>query len=257
MLARTADCLRMAPQSGKIVNSNSEVPFSARSPGSHPASYSDDPSFLGLVPPPQLLPLRNRPRLAPHMIPWLLEDDASTSGSSKSTPMATTHKVLAKLGAKLAAKDCIDAKEFYEAAEFYLRTRRRVRRPLMLDCCCGHGLAGLLFAAFEPSVLAVKLLDQRRPPSFDRVFAAVVEAAPWAESKVLFSSQLHALFCSMISFISVYQMIQFALVWCPSDLELSVACLHSNRWNITSVTFHIRHSSSPTTIPIVVPKAYQ
>lgn len=120
------------------------------------------------------------------MIPWLLEPDASVGENSKSTSVSTTHKVFAQLGAKLAAQDCIDAKEFFEAAEFYLRTRRRVRRPLVLDCCCGHGLAGLMFAAFEPSVLAVKLVDQRRPPSFDRVFAAVVEAAPWAEAKVLF-----------------------------------------------------------------------
>jgi len=201
MLAHTTGALRMAPQTGQSGYSNSEVPFSARAPGSHPASYSDDPSFLGLEPPPQLLPLRDRPRLAPHMIPWLLEPDASVGENSKSASVSTTHKVLAQLGAKLAAQDCIDAKEFFEAAEFYLRTRRRVRRPLVLDCCCGHGLAGLLFAAFEPSVIAVKLVDQRRPPSFDRVFAAVVEAAPWAEAKVFFSavaSQTHTAF-SIIS----------------------------------------------------------
>jgi hypothetical protein len=176
----------MAQQPGPYGSSHGAMPFSARAPGSHPASYTDDPLFLGLTPPQQLLPLRDRTRLAPRMVPWLLPaPDAAPVGSrASSSASLATHKALAQLGASLAARDCIDAKEFYEAAEFYLRSRRRVRRPLMLDCCCGHGLAGLLFAAFEPSVLAVRLVDQRRPPSFDRVLAAVVEVAPWAQAKV-------------------------------------------------------------------------
>ncbi len=37
----------------------------------------------------------------------------------------------------------IDAKEFFEAVEFYARVRKRVRRPVMLDLACGHGLVRL------------------------------------------------------------------------------------------------------------------
>jgi len=40
----------------------------------------------------------------------------------------------------------IDAKEFFEAVEFYARVRKRVRRPVMLDLACGHGLVGELYA---------------------------------------------------------------------------------------------------------------
>ena len=43
----------------------------------------------------------------------------------------------------------IDAKEFFEAVEFYARVRKRVRRPVMLDLACGHGLVRLLFASCE------------------------------------------------------------------------------------------------------------
>ena len=46
-------------------------------------------------------------------------------------------------------KGAIDAKEFFEAVEFYARVRKRVRRPVMLDLACGHGLVRLLFASCE------------------------------------------------------------------------------------------------------------
>lgn len=95
--------------------------------------------------------------------------------------------MLGKLGAALCKTQALDLKEYFEACEFFLRTRKRVRRPILVDLACGHGLVGLLFAAFEPSVERVMLIDAARPPSHDVVAAAVAEVAPWALAKVSFA----------------------------------------------------------------------
>ena len=45
-----------------------------------------------------------------------------------------------------------------------------VRRSVVVDLCAGHGLTGMVFAAFERSVEEVWLVDKgsvRRLPSFD------------------------------------------------------------------------------------------
>ena len=55
----------------------------------------------------------------------------------------------------------------------------------MLDLACGHGLAGLLFAALERTVEKVVLVDARRPACFDAIFEAVVRAAPWVKGEHL------------------------------------------------------------------------
>jgi hypothetical protein len=95
----------------------------------------------------------------------------------------------AKLGHALSVAQCVDAKEFFESLEFYLRVRRRIRQPVVVDLACGHGLTGLLFAALEPSVDGVVLVDARRPQSFDAILAAVAGVAPWVLPKVHFLEQ--------------------------------------------------------------------
>ena len=112
-----------------------------------------------------------RRRLDGTMIGWL-----ATAGSANASEKPdATRAVLGKLGAALASRDALDAKEFFEACEFYLRTRKRLRNPMMFDLACGHGLTGLLFAAFEPSVERVVLVDTRRPKSYDNIIAAFDE----------------------------------------------------------------------------------
>lgn len=54
----------------------------------------------------------------------------------------------------------------------------------MVDLCAGHGLAGLIFALCEPTVERVELVDKRKPASFDRIWRAFVEIAPWVAEKV-------------------------------------------------------------------------
>lgn len=84
----------------------------------------------------------------------------------------------------LAARFAVDAKEVFESFELLERVRHRVRAPVLADLCCGHGLTGLLFAAFERRVERVLLVDHARPKSHDNAYEAVVEAAPWVADKV-------------------------------------------------------------------------
>jgi hypothetical protein len=89
-----------------------------------------------------------------------------------------------RLGRALVARRAIVLKEILESFELYARVRRRVRRAVMSDLCCGHGLTGLLFALCEKSVDRVLLVDEKRPDSYDLVLEAVCEVGPWVASKV-------------------------------------------------------------------------
>jgi len=91
-----------------------------------------------------------------------------------------------RLARALSARFAIDMKEFCEAIEFFARTRRAVRAPVMADLFCGHGFVGLLFALFERRVEQVVLVDRQRPPAFDDIYAAVCEVGPWVEGKIEF-----------------------------------------------------------------------
>lgn len=84
----------------------------------------------------------------------------------------------------LAERRAISVKETLESFETFSRVRRRLRAPRMADVCCGHGLTGLLFASAEKMVDEVILIDHVKPPKAELILEAVIEAAPWVESKV-------------------------------------------------------------------------
>lgn len=90
----------------------------------------------------------------------------------------------ARIARALAVRKALPVKELFESFEFFERTRRRLRAPSLADMCCGHGLTGVLFAAFERRVERVTLIDRRRPRSFDVVMEAVASEAPWISGKV-------------------------------------------------------------------------
>lgn len=75
-------------------------------------------------------------------------------------------------------------KEVLEAFEFFARCRKAIRGTEVLDACCGHGLAGVLFALFERDVQRVVLVDRHRPRSFDRIVEAADRVAPWVRPKL-------------------------------------------------------------------------
>lgn len=91
-----------------------------------------------------------------------------------------------RLARALAENRAVHIKELLEAFEFFARVRKRMRNREMVDLCAGHGLAGLIFALCEPTVERVQLVDHRRPESFDRIWKAFVDVAPWVREKVTY-----------------------------------------------------------------------
>jgi hypothetical protein len=89
-----------------------------------------------------------------------------------------------RLARELGERRAISLKEFLESCEFYARTRRRVRGPLMADLCCGHGLTGILFALFEKQVVEVTLIDRSRPASHAAILEAACAVGPWVQEKI-------------------------------------------------------------------------
>ncbi len=91
-----------------------------------------------------------------------------------------------RLGRALVTRKAIVLKEILESAEMFARVRRRIRRPVVVDLCCGHGLTGLVFALCERDVERVLLIDEKRPDSYDLVLEAACEVGPWVADKVEF-----------------------------------------------------------------------
>ncbi|QDV05591.1 hypothetical protein Poly30_10890 [Planctomycetes bacterium Poly30] len=90
----------------------------------------------------------------------------------------------AALARALCERSALPAKELFEATETFELVRKRVRGAAVADLCCGHGLAGLLFAIFEREVQKVLLIDRERPASADVLLDAADEVAPWAREKI-------------------------------------------------------------------------
>ena len=89
-----------------------------------------------------------------------------------------------KIARLLGHHKLLNIKEITESFEFFQRVRHRVRRRVMVDLCCGHGLVGLLFALLEREVEEVYLLDLSPPPSAQRLIDALNTEWPWVSSKV-------------------------------------------------------------------------
>ena len=86
---------------------------------------------------------------------------------------------------ELAHERALPIKEVTEAFEFFAVVRKYLRRtPVIVDLCSGHGLAGVLFAAFERRVEQVVLCDRQQPVHHKHVWRACAKAAPWIEDKV-------------------------------------------------------------------------
>lgn len=90
-----------------------------------------------------------------------------------------------RLARELARERALPVKEVAEAFEFFAVVRPHLRHATtVVDLFSGHGLAGVLFAAFERGTSEVLLCDRRRPAGFERVRRACLRVAPWIEAKV-------------------------------------------------------------------------
>jgi len=84
----------------------------------------------------------------------------------------------------LCERSAVPVKELFEATETFALARKALRAPIVADLCCGHGLAGVLFALMEREVERVLLVDRTRPPSADVVLDAAAAVAPWVAPKI-------------------------------------------------------------------------
>jgi hypothetical protein len=125
----------------------------------------------------------------------LQPSDVMADGDIDSTlALFAGDSIMARFALALAARKCIDRKEFFEACEFFARVRDRLRADdgvgILVDAAGGHGLVGTLAALLKreqfPKVI---VRDPQRPPSFDSVVAAAVEVAPWMEGRVSFEQK--------------------------------------------------------------------
>lgn len=86
---------------------------------------------------------------------------------------------------ELTHERALPLKEVTEAFEFFAVARKYLRRAeTVVDLCSGHGLAGILFGAFERRVQRVILCDRRKPEHFAHVWRATTKAAPWLVDKI-------------------------------------------------------------------------
>jgi hypothetical protein len=92
----------------------------------------------------------------------------------------------AKIVRSLAEARCLPIKEVVESFEVFERVRKPMRTAVIADLCCGHGLVGLLMAAFERRVEEVHLFDSTIPDNSAQCLAAVARAAPWIDSRIHF-----------------------------------------------------------------------
>ena len=84
----------------------------------------------------------------------------------------------------LVSGHAVKWKEILESFEFFDQTRNYLRRPSLVDVCCGHGLIGILFALLEEKVEEVKLADTKIPPSLAAVLDTAISLGPWVKEKV-------------------------------------------------------------------------
>ena len=91
-----------------------------------------------------------------------------------------------KLVRALAEDRAISIKEMAESFEFFAATRKHMHVTRLADVCAGHGLTGILFAAFERRIESVQLIDQKQPDLHRRIWDATRRVAPWIEDKVVY-----------------------------------------------------------------------
>lgn len=133
---------------------------------------------------------------------------------AKQMPIPTTHNVIDRercpptsmmlqtIVNHLAYRDApIKIKEVVESVEFYLKIRKRLlshaervhHRDLgnekirytvqVVDCCAGHGLTGILFAACNPPSakrnIHTTLIDIKKPKTYNALMEIIAEICPW------------------------------------------------------------------------------
>ena len=218
MSAKMALALSMPPL--ELSSRRHTSDFSARK--NHPASYEDNPRFLGpLVLPQTESTSDNRTRIKHYYGQDSNDLNLPQKELKPLQPSACTDLILKTITDHFASNDApVDVKEMAESIEFYLRTRKRLlgaakkrdaknvrlekdkvsditheeidRKTVVevYDFCSGHGLTGMLFAACNPPrknrIVTTHLVDIVQPRSHQVLKDMIAEVCPWVNDNIQF-----------------------------------------------------------------------
>jgi len=130
--------------------------------------------------------LKAFPRIDPGQMP--VDPHTRSKTGTTARGLFTGDALNEKLALALIDARVLPFKEVLESFEFFEHVRRRVRGPLVVDLCCGHGLVGMLYGIHHRDVTRVRLVDRRRPASVDPILDALHPVAPWLRAKVVFEA---------------------------------------------------------------------
>ncbi len=88
------------------------------------------------------------------------------------------------VGRVVSEAECLPRKELFESWEVASRVRRRVRGRPILDLAAGHGLLAWLLLLLDPNAPGARCVDRKKPPSAERLEAALVARWPRLAGKV-------------------------------------------------------------------------
>ena len=84
---------------------------------------------------------------------------------------------------------CLARRELFESWSFVDRARPHIDADVVWDLGAGHGLVGMILALLEPGLREVRLVDRRKPPSYEKLRAALDPLAPERLARVVYEER--------------------------------------------------------------------
>ena len=97
--------------------------------------------------------------------------------------------LFARLGQAVCRAGCLPRKELFEAWEAASRVRRRIRGGTIIDVAGGHGLVGFVMLLLDDSSPYSVCVDRRKPKSFGRLEAVLLEQWPRLVGRVRYEER--------------------------------------------------------------------
>lgn len=91
-----------------------------------------------------------------------------------------------RIARAICAAGCLPRKEFFEAWEVAKRVRRRLRGGHVYDLAAGHGVVAAILLILDDSSPGATCVDLKRPPSQERVLAALTDAWPRLAGRITY-----------------------------------------------------------------------